>query len=213
MNYFEIINAILLELNYEQVAVFSDLKNSEHKRIMGLIQILNDEICQMSDVFYFRQLYKEMKVSADNISYLLRFSGKITKITGQNEVYKYEKDYSKFYTGNAQKNTYSIYGDKILFPQVDDELKIFYVSDFFVLDSLDNHKSNFEFETDKSLIPENFARKLLINGVAYRFKQNTSHPKYSHWKNEYEKALVSLLANSKRKFGDDLLIDGGFRSL
>lgn len=214
MNYFEIINAVLLELNYEQVSVFENLQKQEHKRIMNNINLLNKKICCLKDTFSFRQKLKEMTISSDNNSYPIRFSGKIHKIIGQNSEYCYENDYSKFFTNKKIKtNCYSVYDGKLLFPNVDDELKIFYSTNLFVKDVKNNYKSNFEEGSDISIIPENFTEKLFVNGVAYNFKQNTSHPKYLHWKQEYDNALKDLLIDSNNITGSTIFINGGFREI
>ena len=45
MNFLEIINKCLLELNYKQVNAFSELVKNDHKRIMTILNIINKEIC------------------------------------------------------------------------------------------------------------------------------------------------------------------------
>ena len=77
----------------------------------------------------------------------------------------------------------------------------------------DELQQNFVNETDKSIIPENFVEKLFINGVAYNFKQNTAHPKYTHWKQEYELTLKELQSEIKNISNSGLIINGGFRKL
>ena len=62
MNYFAIINAVLSEMNYQQVASFSDLTKTEHKRLMNIINRLNKEICSLNDNFYFRQMVKKVNL-------------------------------------------------------------------------------------------------------------------------------------------------------
>ena len=45
MNFFEIINNCLLELNYRQVNNFSELIKNDHKKLISIINIINKEIC------------------------------------------------------------------------------------------------------------------------------------------------------------------------
>ena len=100
-----------------------------------------------------------------------------------------------------------------MFTPCDDSLRIFYVTNDFVKTKNGELKSNFTLETDESIIPSNFVEKLLINGAAYNFKQNTAHPKYTHWKREYDSAVSELLASAKSIAGSGLMIDGGYRKL
>ena len=45
MNYLKLINKCLLELNYKQVNVFSELIKNDHKRIINIMNTLNRELC------------------------------------------------------------------------------------------------------------------------------------------------------------------------
>ena len=213
MNYFEIINATLTELNYAPVAAFSDLTKLEHKRLMNIINRLNKEICAMNDEFFFRQQVKKLQLYPNKVEYNVDLDGKITRIAGQNEEYNFEPNYTLFYDNKHAENTYSIYGKKLLFSPSDKAVKIFYSTNNFVISDKDVLKSDFENETDKSIIPDNFVEKLFINGAAYNFKQNTAHPKYIHWKQEYDKAVRELLSEGKKVSGSGVVIDGGFRKL
>ena len=111
------------------------------------------------------------------------------------------------------EKAYSFYGTKFLFSPASDEIKIFYSTNDFVVNQNDELKSDFELETDRSIIPDNFAERLLVNGSAYNFKQNSSHPKYLHWKQEYDKALREILSDAKRGANSDIMINGGYRKL
>ena len=45
MNYLELINKCLVELNYKQVNAFSELTKNDHKKLKNIINVLNSEIC------------------------------------------------------------------------------------------------------------------------------------------------------------------------
>ena len=213
MNYFEIINKTLVELNYAPVAAFEDLTKMEHKRLMNIINRLNKEICDMNTNFYFRQLMKKISLYPDRVEYTLDICGKISKVVGNRGEYNFDPDYSKFYTQNIPEKAYSFYGQKHIFSPSDDKICIFYSTDDFVVSKNGEYKADFVVESDKSIIPENFVERLLVNGAAYNFKQNSSHPKYAHWKQEYEKAVSELLFAAKKVSGSDIVIDGGYRKL
>ena len=213
MNYFEIINKTLIELNYAPVSAFNNLTQTEHKRLMNIINRVNKEICDLNADFYFRQIIKKITVYPTKTEYSLDINGKISKIVGQNGEYFFNTDYSEFYGNNIPKYSYSIYGSKLLVSPNTDCLRIFYSTSDFVVSDNETYKSDFEKETDTSILPDNFAERLLVNGCAYNFKQNAAHPKYVHWKQEYDKALKELLSGAKRIAGSEIVIDGGYRKL
>lgn len=213
MNYFEIINKTLVELNYAPVATYSDLTKIEHKRLMDVINRLNKEICNLNPNFYFRQIIKKTTLYSDKTEYSLDINGKISKVVGEKGEYSFEPDYTKFFGSLAPQMAYSFYGGKYIFSPADDKICIFYSTDNFVIAKNDELKSDFSSETDKSIIPENFQEKLFINGGAYNFKQNSAHPKYAHWKQEYNKALSELMSEAKKISGSEIIIDGGYRKL
>ncbi len=213
MNYFEVINKTLVELNYAPVSAFSDLTKMEHKRLMNVINRLNKEICNLNPNFHFRQVVKKTKLYSDRVEYAFDINGKIAKVMSDKGEYSFEPDYAKFYGQNIPERKYSFYGGKYIFSPSDDKICIFYSTNDFVADKNGELKQDFNSEFDRSIIPDNFQEKLLINGAAYNFKQNSSHPKYLHWKQEYDKALSELLSEAKKISGSDIIIEGGYRKL
>ena len=49
MNFLELINKCLLELNYKQVSSFAELVKQDHKRIIAILNIINKEICAIEN--------------------------------------------------------------------------------------------------------------------------------------------------------------------
>ena len=49
MNFLELINKCLLELNYKQVSSFAELVKQDHKRIISILNIINKEICAIEN--------------------------------------------------------------------------------------------------------------------------------------------------------------------
>ncbi len=45
MNFLELINKCLLELNYKRVSSFSELVKNDHTKIKNIINLINKEIC------------------------------------------------------------------------------------------------------------------------------------------------------------------------
>ena len=213
MNFLEIINAVLLELNYSVVSDFSELTKPEHVRLKQVINRINKEVCSLSDNFYFRQRTKEIALDKDVIEYPLNIEGKITKVVSSSASYRFQPDYNLYFFDSIPEKSYSFYGENILISPSNDDIRIFYVCSKFVKDKNDELKENFEDETDTSIIPEGFHDRIFINGAAMNFKQNPSHPKYVHWSKEYDKAIRTLSGNAKCDINQNTKINGGFRRL
>ena len=213
MNFLEIINAVLLELNYSTVTTFDELTKPEHVRLKQVINRVNKEVCSLSDSFYFRQRTKDLLLDENVVVYPLNINGKVTKIISKNSSYKFLPDYNTFFSSSIPKHSYSFYGKDILISPSNEEIKIFYICSSFVKDKNDELKENFENEEDESIIPVSFQDRIFVNGAAMIFKQNPSHPKYVHWNKEYEMAIRALAGNCKCDVNQNTTIDGGFRKL
>ena len=59
MNYLELINKCLVELNYKQVSAFSELTKNDHKKLKNILNVLNTEICGF-DRWNFLQRKKDV---------------------------------------------------------------------------------------------------------------------------------------------------------
>lgn len=65
MNYLELINKCLVELNYKQVNTFSELTKNEHNKLKNIINIINSEICT-SDKWNFLIRNKKLTLSKNS---------------------------------------------------------------------------------------------------------------------------------------------------
>ncbi|MDD3593018.1 MAG: hypothetical protein PHX18_00150 [Candidatus Gastranaerophilales bacterium] len=214
MNLLEIMNKTLVELNYKEITDFDiDIKKPDNKRLLDVINRLNKDICILSDDFYFRQKVKEIELTNDRFEYSPNISGHISKIIAGTQEYKFESDYSLFYKNTAPAYSFGSFGTKLLIAPTNAVAKVFYITDLFVEDATGELKSDFKEADDKSIIPENFVEKLFINGAAFNFKQNTTHPKYNHWKMNFDSSVGKLTGNAKLFAGNHIIINGGFKKL
>ena len=136
MNYFEIINKCLVELNYKQVSEFSELIKNDHKKIKNIINILNNEICEYAK-WNFLLKEEEIKLPKGSCEIDNTINGKIKFVMADNKVYSYCPDVKSFLTGNKPSDSYGIFNDKILFPEFDEEktIKIIYLTGDYVTDA------------------------------------------------------------------------------
>lgn len=193
MNYFELINKCLAELNYKQVNTFSELTKNDHKKIKNIINVINTEICG-SDKWNFllRKLSANLPANTSDITNPVK--GKIAALSADGIKFNYTDDFEKFFTNSQPPNTYTSFNDKLLFPIFEENKTvdiIYYTSDCAV-NAEGEGKATLESETDSSLIPEAFAEPLLVYGTCMRLKGNPQHIRFNYWFGMYKDALANM---------------------
>lgn len=193
MNFLELINKCLLELNYKQVNSMSELVKNDHKRIVAILNIINKEICNVEG-WNFLLRREKLHLPAENTEIDNTVNGRILYLFIDGKKYNFCEDIEPFLTGNAKLGTYSSFSDKLLFPKFkeDKTLEVIYYTKNCVLDSEGKEKTDFENETDTSLIPMPFAEQLLVYGTCLRLKANPQYFKFSYWISMYKEAMLNL---------------------
>ena len=193
MNFLEIVNKCLLELNYKQVSAFSELVKNDHKRIKDIINVINNEICNAEYWnFLLRKCTLNLPANTNEIDNPI--NGRILYLFIDGQRYQYDENIEPFVSGHAPCGKYSGMADKLLFPKfsIDKSVEIIYYTKNCVKDALGNEKTTLENATDESLIPMPFAQSLLVYGTCLRLKANPQHFKFSYWLGMYNEALSNL---------------------
>ena len=193
MNYFELINKCLVELNYKPVNNFKELIKNEHKKIKNIINIINTEICR-SEKWDFLLRKTELTLPKNTGELQNTINGRIALILIDNTPYEYFEDFKKFLTNTQPLNTYSSFNDKLLFPIFNEEkvITVVYYTENNALDSQQNEKLYLEKETDETIIPEIYAEPILVYGTCMRLKGNPQHVKFSYWLSMYKESVTNL---------------------
>ena len=201
MNFLEIINKCLLELNYKQVNAFSELIKNDHKRIMTL-NIINKEICACEGWdFLLRKTSATLNAGSSEIPNTV--NGRILYLFVGGVRHDYCEDVESFVSGNPIMNTYSGFGDKLLFPKYDEDktLDIIYYTNNCAKDGDGNEKTSLEYSDDVTLIPMPYAEPLLVYGTCLRLKANTEHFKFPYWQGMYNETLRNMKSQASVAFG------------
>lgn len=193
MNYLELINNCLLELNYKQVESFTELVKNDHKKIMSILNIINQEICN-TDNWNFLLRETTITIPANATSIENSIPGRILHIFIGNEKYNYKEDIEPFLKEEIQGNFYTEYNDRLLFPKIknDTEARIIYYTKNSAITQDGTEKKEMTNQHDSSLIPMPFAQQLLTYGTCLRVKANPSYVKFSYWLSMYKEALANL---------------------
>jgi len=197
MNFLEIINKCLLELNYRQVNSFNELVKNDHKKIKTNINIVNQEICG-SNKWNFLLRKSILTIPPNTAEVDNTINGRILCLSAGGMKYDYNADAEIFLTGNGKAGAYSEYADKLLFAESKEEriAQVVYYTKNCVKDENGDEKEKMINATDSSIIPMPFAEQLLVFGTCLRIKANPSYIRFSYWMSMYKEALANLKSTS-----------------
>lgn len=193
MNYLQLINKCLVELNYKQVTSFSELVKNDHKKLKNIINVLNAEICG-HDNWNFLLKKAEINLPKGESEIKNTVAGRIKLLVVDKVKFDYCEDYEKFFLNKQPSNTFSIFNDKILLPKFNEDKKIeviYYTNNYAVDENL-QEISEMTNGTDCSLIPMPFVEPLLVYGACMRMKGNPQHVRFNYWFGMYKDALAHL---------------------
>ena len=193
MNYLELINKCLVELNYKQVSAFSELTKNDHKKLKNILNVINSEICG-SDRWNFLLRKKQLVLPKNTGEIENSVDGRIEALIIDGVKFDYYEEFETFFVNSQPQNTYSLFDDKILFPifNQDKDIEILYYTKNCSKDSEGTEKFIMEDAEDSSLIPEPFSEPLLVYGACMRLKGNPQHVRFNYWYSMYKDALANL---------------------
>lgn len=193
MNYFDLINKCLLELNFKTCNAFTDLVSNDHKRIKNILNIINAEVCGFDNWnFLLRKVELDYPKNMGEI--LNTVPGRIQSLFVDEAKYTFCEDTDKFLSNGKHSNIYSVFNDKILMPISDSDkiIKINYYTNNFAQDSTGTDIPTMEAEDDISVVPFPFIEPILVYGTCMRFKGNPDYTKFSFWYGMYKDALANM---------------------
>lgn len=195
MNYFEILNKCLIELNYKQVNSFSELTKNEHEKLKNIVNVINKEIC-LSEKWNFLLRTTTLSLPKNTGQIKNTVQGKIATVMIDGKIFKYYDNFEKFFTNSQPQGTYTSFNDMLLFPifNKNKEIEIIYYTSNSATSKEGDEKTELEEETDKTLIPTVFAEPLLVYGACMRLKGNPQHVRFNYWYGMYKDALSNMKA-------------------
>ena len=193
MNYLELINKCLVELNYKQVNAFSELTKNEHKKLKNIINVINTEVCN-SDRWNFLQRKSTFTLPKNTGEIENPIEGRIGSIIVGGVRFAYCGDFEKFFVNSQPQDTYSLYDNKILLPMFNTEktVEVLYYTKNCAKSADGVEKFALEDFDDTSLIPDIFAEPILVYGACMRLKGNPEHVRFSYWLSMYKDALANM---------------------
>ena len=123
MQYFDLINKCLVELNYKKVNNFSELIKNDHLKIKNILNIVNAEICTFDD-WNFLLRKKTLTLPANTGEIKNTINGRIKTLSVDDSKYEFSEDYEQFLFDKTKDKTYSILNDMLLMPVFDTEKEI-----------------------------------------------------------------------------------------
>lgn len=195
MNYFEILNKCLIELNYKQVNSFSELTKNEHEKLKNIVNVINKEIC-LSEKWNFLLRTTTLSLPKNTGQIKNTVQGKIATVMIDGKIFKYYDNFEKFFTNSQPQGTYTSFNDMLLFPlfNKNKEIEIIYYTSNSAKSKENIEKNELESESDETLIPSAFAEPLLVYGACMRLKGNPQHVRFNYWYGMYKDALSNMKA-------------------
>lgn len=202
MNYFELINKCLVELNYKKCTNFVDLVKNDHEKIKNIINIINAEVCGF-DNWNFLLRKTQITLPRNSGEILNSVSGRIHSLYIDDVKYEYYTDFEKFLLNKQPTNSYTVFNDKILFPIFDTDkvVEIIYYTNNFAQNVEGEDVASLKLEDDVPIIPYPYVEPILVYGSCMRLKGNTEYSKFSYWYGMYKESL----ANMRSKIGSNAL--------
>src|SRR5574344_2138789 len=148
MNYFEIINKCLMELNYQPCKTFVNLTKNDHLKIKGIINMINSEVCN-SENWNFLLRQKDLILPANTGRIDNTIDGRICSLIIDNTKYNYSEDFDRFILNKKLSYKYSVFNDELLLPQFDSDktVNIIYYTNNFGKDASSKDVLNLCLET------------------------------------------------------------------
>lgn len=195
MNYFDLVNKCLAELNYKQVNAFSELTKNDHKKIKNIINLVNTEVCNY-DNWNFKLRKSALNLPPHTAEIENTIYGRIASLVIDGHVYKYFDKPDVFINGKAPSQVWGSFGDKLLLPEFEEakNVNVIYYTANTAQDAEGNEKKFLENETDQSLIPDIFAEPVIVYGTCMRLKANPQHVKFGYWLSNFNSALAAMRA-------------------
>ena len=194
MNYLEIINKCLVELNYKKVGNFGELVKNDHLKIKNILNIINAEICTF-DNWNFLLRKQILNLPANTTEILNTVNGKIQTLSIDGKKLIYTPDFEQFLLNNQSNSSkYSVLNDILLLPKYNKAkiIDIVYYTNNFVKSEQNEEKARFEQASDISLIPDPFAEPLLVYGTCMKMKANPQYSKFAYWLSMYKENLANM---------------------
>lgn len=195
MNFFELINKCLIELNYKQCSSFSDLIKNDHEKIKNILNIINAEVCGF-DNWNFLLRKSEIDLPKNTGEIYNTISGRIHSLYIENQKYEFFNDFEKFILNKQPSDVFTVFNDKILLPKFDNNktIEVIYYTNNFAQNNNGEDILSMSAEDDISTIPLPFVEPLLVYGTCMRLKGNTEYSKFSYWYGMYKDSLARMRA-------------------
>lgn len=193
MNYFDLINKCLVELNYKKCNAFSDFVKNDHEKIKNILNIINAEVCGFDNwSFLLRKTTISLPKNTGEI--VNEICGRINSIFIDDVKYDYYSDFEKFLLNKQPSNTYTSFNDKLLFPMfsTDKTVEVVYYTNKFAQDDDGKDISSMSAANDTSIIPNPFAEPILVYGTCMRVKANPEYTKFNYWFSMYKESLATM---------------------
>ena len=198
MNYLELINLTLQELNFKTVSDFSELVKPDYKKVATIVSRVNDNILHGNDwQFLMRELVLDVAPNATSAPF--PFNMKIKNAYLDNLLLCYTSAIDNYFSNRFHAHQFTIFDGKVLFLPADKprKLKLIYKTKNSAKTAAGEEIPLMTHGSDTTLMPVHHARSIVVFGACMEFKSDPSHPKYKHWRSLFTDAYAQMRSQSE----------------
>lgn len=193
MDYFELINRCLTELNYQTCKSFSDLSKNDHLKIKNILNVINAEVCGF-DNWNFLLRKVQIFLPKNTCEIVNTIPGRINSLIIDKTKYEYFNDFERFLLNTQPSQTFTAFNDKLLLPSFnqDKTVDVVFYTNQFAQNSDGDDIALMSAEYDTPIVPMPFVEPILVYGTCMRLKANPEYSKFSYWLSMYKDALATM---------------------
>ena len=198
MNFLELVNLTLQELNFKQVSAFSELVKPDHQKIMTTVSRMNDILLDSCDwQFMLRECVLPVPSEVDSVA--LPFNMKIKTLSVDGVELFFTDRYEFFLGGKGFSTCYSVFNRNLLLKPAKEPrtVKIAYITQNHAKNAQGEEIPHLVASDDETLLPDEHARTALVYGACVQFKSNPQHPKYRHWLESFTDARAKMRSTNE----------------
>lgn len=198
MNYLELTNLTLQELNYKTVSDFSELVKPDHKKILETVSRINENLTNTCDwSFLMREIDIDVPANATAVPIPIGLKIKAAYLDGS--PLEYSNECHRFLDKKGYYGGFSTFNCQVLIMPREKatKLKLFYKTKNSAKTADGKEIPRLTNGSDTTLIPDQHARNVVVFGACMQFKSNPEHPKYKHWLRLFTDGYSQMRADSE----------------
>lgn len=191
--FIELINTVLVELGKKFECTKDNFKDKSFDIYKKAINEANKEICGLDEwSFMVREAIIAHEPGKHYVAIPKEISGTLQTVIYANNELEYTDDLDIIC--NGEMNYFGVAGNRLKLPMLYEyvEVKLHYVTMNNARTAKKQEVPEFKRMTDTSLIPEKFAKTLIVYNACMKLDNSANHVRFTNWQSTYSGTLRSM---------------------